>query len=372
MAFKKPSVKKIEASIANVSVYLRSQRKFGKSTLAKNIILAKYGDPEKGLLVEIGHEYGDSLLDNVNTTHVDTYKDLIELKKWLISEKGNEHDIKIVFFDVADELVPIFEDEVVRMSNIENPNKKCKSILSAFGGYNAGVEMAAKMIKEYITDIRKAGFGVYVLAHTKMKSIKEKGSLEEDSYVQLTSNLKAAYESAFADSLDLVLTGYIDRNIETKGEGDNAKRYATDEVRKLYFRGTSLIDAGSRFAQDAVPEYMIFDKQDMGADFVEVIENAIEKSKTKSVSQTKKSTVKKTKPEPTVDENIDDIDDPIEETVEETTSDYPDNLDTVIRTMFKECTDKELKNQVKAVIAEYGKLTDVDEDGLKRIYDMMK
>ena len=39
--------------------------------------------------------------------------------------------------------------------------------------------------------------------------------------------------------------------------------------------------------------------------------------------------------------------------------------------MFKECTDATLKAQVKEVIAEYGKLKDVDEDGLKRIYDMM-
>ena len=40
--------------------------------------------------------------------------------------------------------------------------------------------------------------------------------------------------------------------------------------------------------------------------------------------------------------------------------------------MYTSCTDKTLKSNVKAVIAEYGKLNDVDEEGLKRIYDMMK
>ena len=50
---------------------------------------------------------------------------------------------------------------------------------------------------------------------------------------------------------------------------------------------------------------------------------------------------------------------------------YPDDLDAVIRKMYKECNDAELKASVKNVIAEYGKLNDVDEDGLKRIYDMM-
>ena len=68
----------------------------------------------------------------------------------------------------------------------------------------------------------------------------------------------------------------------------------------------------------------------------------------------------------------DDIDDAdvLEETAEE--SDYPEDLDTVIRKMFKECTDAELKAKVKKVIAEYGKLNDVDEPGLKKIYDMMR
>ena len=71
--------------------------------------------------------------------------------------------------------------------------------------------------------------------------------------------------------------------------------------------------------------------------------------------------------------DVDDIEAPVETTIEETTetSTYPDDLDAVIRKMYKECKDAELKASVKNVIAEYGKLNDVDEDGLKRIYDMM-
>lgn len=80
-----------------------------------------------------------------------------------------------------------------------------------------------------------------------------------------------------------------------------------------------------------------------------------------------------TEPSDSVSEDIDDIDmEDSVDTSEEVASDYPDDLNFVIRTMFKECQDKELKSQVKSVIAEYGKLNDVDEDGLKKIYDMMK
>ena len=386
MAFKKPTVKTIEADIGSISIYLRSVKKFGKSTLFRNLILAKYGDPENGLLVEIGHEFGDKLLDNVNSTHIDTYKDFIELKKWLIEEKGHEHHIKIIGFDVVDEMIPIFEGEVIRLNNIENPQKKAKSIKSCFGGYNAGIEMAAKMVKEYITDLKKAGFGIILIAHTKMKQIKEKGSIDEEGYQVLTSNLQNAYESAFGDVSDLVLTGYIDRSIETVGSGDNAKRYATGEVRKLYFRGTSLIDAGSRFAPDAVPEYMVFDKMDMGDEFVRVIEQGIEKSKTlkSSIPTTKPSpetaVVKeqekvKVESDPLPEEFEEDADIFEEETVEETdaeeTRNYPDNLLEVVMDQYKKSKDKLIKGEIRDVVKSYGKFSDLPREELEKAFDLL-
>lgn len=378
MAFKKPTVKTIEADISDLSIYLRSVKKFGKSSLAKNVILAKYGDPTKGLLVEIGHEYGDKLLDNVNSTHVDTYKDFVELKKWLIEEKGKEHDIRIVMFDVADEMVPIFESEVVRRNNVENPNKKVKSVRAAFGGYNAGVEMAATLIKEYLSELKRAGFGIWVISHTKMKPVKEKGSLDEDGYQVLTSNLQNAYESAFGDISDLVLTGYIDRNIETVGEGDKAKRYATDEIRKLYFRGTSLIDAGSRFAPDAVPEYMVFDKMDMGADFVKVIEEGIEKSKTLNY-KTSSTTPSKPKPQPKVEE-VEEPEEDLDEIITDMSDDLPEEFDkpskeellVEFKKLFKTCKDKELKDAIKTTIKEYGKVSDMPYEELEAGIKKMK
>ena len=118
----------------------------------------------------------------------------------------------------------------------------------------------------------------------------------------------------------------------------------------------------------------------MGTEFVKTVEEGMEKSKTELSKRPKATTpVKPATPTPTptvqeeevpfAEDDIDDIDTPV---TEETSSDYPKDLDGVIRTMFKECKDANLKAKVKAVIAEYGKLNDVDEDGLKKIYDMMK
>ena len=380
MAFQKPQINTIKPDIKNLSIYLRSTKKFGKTTLFRDAILAKYGDPSRGLLVGCGNEIGYKILDNLNTTQVTTYKDLIELRDWLINEKGKEHNIEIVAFDTGDELALIADKETIRLSNIENPNKKIKSIKAAFGGYTAGEKYSANdIIKPYMTSLQNAGFGVWVIAHTKFKTIKEKGGLEEDGYMQLTSNMGADYEAAFGDIFDVTLTGVIDRDVEEKGEGDKKKRYATDTVRKLYFRETPLIDAGGRFAYGAVPEYMIFDKEDMGAEFIRVIEEGMEKSK-KTLGKKSPTPKVEKKPEPVKEDINDDIEDEIDEIdpvdevpfTEDIVSDYPDDLIGTIRTMFKDCEDKDLKAEVKELIAKHGKLNDCDEDALKEIYDKLK
>ncbi len=378
MAFQKPQINTIKPDIKNLSIYLRSTKKFGKTTLFRDAILAKYGDPSRGLLVGCGNEIGYKILDNLNTTQVTTYKDLIELRDWLINEKGKEHNIEIVAFDTGDELALIADKETIRLSNIENPNKKIKSIKAAFGGYTAGEKYSANdIIKPYMTSLQNAGFGVWVIAHTKFKTIKEKGGLEEDGYMQLTSNMGADYEAAFGDIFDVTLTGVIDRDVEEKGEGDKKKRYATDTVRKLYFRETPLIDAGGRFAYGAVPEYMIFDKEDMGAEFIRVIEEGMEKSK-KTLGKKSPTPKVEKKPEPVKEDINDDIEDeidnidPVDDPPVAETSDYPEDLVGIIRVMFKDCTDKDLKAEIKGIIAQHGKLNDCDEDALKEIYDKLK
>ena len=393
MAFVKPTINTIKSDIKNVSIYLRSVKKFGKSTLFRDVILAKYGDPSRGLLVEVGMERGAALLDNVNTTHVDSYKDLIELQKWLIEEKGKEHNIEIVGYDVADELVPLFDKETIRQHNIENPQKMVKSIKAAMGGYTAGEQHSATLMKNYFDKIKSADIQVWVLGHSKYKNIKDKANVDNEGYMQLSSNLGASYEAALGDIFDVVLTGIIDRNIETVGEGDNAKRYATDAIRKLYFRGTPEIDAGGRFAAGSVPEYLVFDKPNMAEDFIKVIEEGMEKSKTTVDTPTKptakKKSTKKAEPvEEIVEEPVIDADEsaelPFE--VEDDADIFGGDEDTMItlddarlkaiRAAFK-VADAGTKAKVKEHLVNYnGKLSDTmmssDVDAIEKILGLLK
>jgi hypothetical protein len=360
MAFKKPEINTISTDIRDLSIYLRSQKKFGKSTLARDVIIEKYGDPEKGLLVSLGAEIGFKLLDNLNVVHIETYQELMELKNWLVKEKNKEHQIELVVFDVAEEIIPMFEKEVIRLSVIDT-KKPCKSINQAYGGYGAGQTKVVELIKDYFLELRKAGFGVWMIGHTKFRTIKEKGNIEEEGYMQLTSNLQSNYEAAFGDVFDVTFTGYIDREVEeeTVGEGEYEKkrRKATGEIRKLYLRSTTLIDAGGRFAMGAVPEYIVFDKPNMAKEFIEVVEKGMALSKTGALNN---KDVKVFEPkEELIIEEPESAEEELLETEPEIDIEHNKELKAKVAGKFKVAT-TEQKKQVKEILSTYG-ATKLDE-----------
>jgi hypothetical protein len=358
MAFKKPAVNKIVTDIKNLTIYIRTLKKFGKSTLFRDVVLEKYGDPERGLLVGLGAEIGYNLLDDLNRTHVETWQELVELKNWLIKEKGKEHNIEIVAFDVVDELMPIVEKEVIRQSVIDT-KKPCKSINAAYGGYGAGQLKVVEMGKEFFLDLKKAGIGVWAIAHTKFKNIKQKGDIDE-GYMSLSSTLQSNYESIFGDIFDCVLTGYIDRELEEEtiqvGDDEKKIRHATDEIRKLYLRGNTFIDAGCRFKDGSVPDYIVFDQPNMAKTFIDTLENGMRLSMSGAVTDKEfKQIQKEDEKQQVVQEDLveeDLVDDLVSE---EPVVDLEKNteLKGKVAGKYKTAT-TEQKAQVKEILSKYG------------------
>jgi hypothetical protein len=365
MAFKKPSVNKIVTDVKNLTIYIRTLKKFGKSTLFRDVVLEKYGDPERGLLVGLGAEIGYNLLDDLNKTHVETYQELIELKNWLIKEKGKEHNIELVAFDVVDELMPIVEKEVIRLSVIDT-KKPCKSINAAYGGYGAGQLKVVEITKDFFLELKKSGIGVWAIAHTKYKNIKEKGAID-DGYMSLSSTLQSNYESIFGDIFDCVLTGFIDRELEEEtiqlsDDKEKVIRHATGETRKLFLRGNTFIDAGCRFKDGSVPEYIIFDQPNMAKIFIDTLETGMKLSKSGSVApqQEIKTHVKEDEPvqelvieEPEVEEELLDTQEP------EIDVEHNKKLKAKVAGKFKVATNEQ-KKHVKEILAKYG-TTKLDE-----------
>lgn len=377
MAWKPPMVNQITADIGTLTMYLRSVKKFGKTTLFRDVIIEKYGDPTRGLLVGCGSETGYALLDNLNCTQIESYQDLIDLGNWLITEKGKSHNIEIIAFDTVDELVQICDRETIARYEQES-GKKCRSIKGAFGGYGAGSQYTANnLIKPFMATLKKAGFGIWAIAHTSMKTIKNKGDIEEDGYQMLTSNLEKSAESAFGDIFDITLTGVIDRNMTSKTkEGFNGKKikenFVTDEVRKLYFRGTSVIDAGGRFADGSVPEYLVFDKGNMAAEFIKTVEDGIEKSKTDHSPVKKKAKAEKVE----LKADVDDVGEPTDSGIfDDSQSETTDDEQSIKKQITDVCNsigggqNKDLMAYVKEH-GNYNGFTDVDK--LKKYLEDVK
>lgn len=328
--------------INKLRIYLRAVPKWGKSTLFKNLVLEKYkGDATKGLLIGIKDEIGYTLLDELQTTHCNTWKELKELQTWLIKEKGKEHNIEFIAFDCVDELLPIAEKEVMRLSQIQT-GKPCDSINKALGGYGKGQEKVKEILKEYFTTLYKAGFGIFCIAHTKMKTIIEKGKNEDEGYNILTSNLANTYESIFADIFDCVLTGLIDRSI------NDGK--LEDTERRLYFRGTTAVEAGTRFSSNSVPEYIVVDDdpKEFAKNFLETIEEGMRNSATKPVNkeQVKKEIEKEKKQ---AEEDLKQVQEEVEEQEKEEQQKSVDELKSQLKGKLKT---SENKNIVKDYLKE--------------------
>ena len=276
MVFKKPKINKVKTTMESLQIYLRAERKFGKTTLFRDLILEKFGDPNYGMLVKIGNEDGTSLLDELNETDVQSFPEFLGLINWVITEKNKEHNIKMIGIDVVDELIPLVEEYVVKLSRKET-GKPCKSILEAYGGYYRGKQKAAEILKTVFRKLKNNGIGVIAIAHTRLKKIAPKGTVEEDGgYDVFTSTLENVYEAVFADIFDVVLTGYIDRDI-IDGKMQTSKRY-------LCFRGDGFIEAGGRFAFGTVPDKIEFDKPNMAKEIIDIIETGMKESRINKIS----------------------------------------------------------------------------------------
>lgn len=337
------------------------------TTLFRDVILEKYHDPEKGLLIKCGAESGDTMLDEVNSVQVETWDEVKELAEWLIGQKGKEHNIEIIAFDTVDELIKMAEEEAKKISYKESRDTgkpvKPRSINQAFGGYSKGPAYVTNELLTPLISKLKQHFGLWGIAHTKMKtSSKNVDSLNSEVAVQqLTSNLDSRYEACFGGLLDIIVTGAFENNeiigSTMKGVGSHKKEVTlvdpTKQKRKFYFRSTAFVDAGSRFADYAeIPESMEYKLNHNNArDFIDIVELGMEKSKLKYRHTNNNIAESASEPEslPEVKKEVDFEEDPAVVLDEEPPAEEGPSLYDQAIAKFKACQDRDLKLKVKEI-----------------------
>ena len=359
----------------------------GEAGIGKTSTIAEACEKEFGadgyMILDMGKEQGMEALEGYTYETCEDWKKFDEVTKDIIKNKTTDYpDLKVLVIDTLDQFVEIMTPYVINLWNKENLGKKnfesAKTMNAAWSGFGKADDKLVELALNRVWELKRVGVNTWFTGHVKMRN--KVDPLTQEEYSVLSTDISQRIFEGFKTKFHVIGIACIDRTIDVESTGRKnivTKKEVTvskvkEEKRKIVFRDDNYsIDSKSRLS--AIEPEIALDADEL----LRALKDAIKNSKKKAGSTPVKTATTESTPTPTAQEeevpfaedDIDDIDTPV---IEETSSDYPEDLDGVIRTMFKECKDADLKAKVKAVIAEYGKLNDVDEDGLKKIYDMMK
>lgn len=288
--FGKKNVIKVDPIAYNLG--LIGESGIGKTTLAKEVCETLVGE-DGYMIFNIGKEDGVDAIPDASYEDVPDWVTFDEIVEDILENRNTDYkDLRMIVYDTFDELVRITEPEVIRLNNKLNPDKKVKTIKAAFGGYQAGEDKVIELILDKIWALKKVGISMFIIGHTKRKSMMDVVTGTE--YDMLTTNMMAKYFNAIKTKLHVLGVASIDRTIEKttvkqKIGADKIVGSVVDEKRIITFRDDNFnIDSKSRFSE--ITPQITLDHQL----FIEAVNGAIkaahekQKGKKKDIEATKK------------------------------------------------------------------------------------
>jgi hypothetical protein len=344
----------------------------GESGIGKTTTMCKACEllvgTEGYVVLNMGKEDGVSCLEDVPYIDIPDWKVFDEVTKDFIDNKTTDYStIKIILIDTLDQLFEITEPEVIRRWNTENRNKKdyqpVKTLNASWGGFGRGEDKTIEIILNRLWELKKVGYAVWFCGHTKTRDIVD--PITNETYNTLTTNMMQKYFNGIKSKFHLIGIACIDRAIAKEKTGrknivnkqDITVNRIKSETRKIVFRDDNYsVDSKSRFAG-------IVNEIPLDAEvFIKAMQDAIAKEKAKKKKLPVPDDIELGIVEEVIPDNV---------SKEEDLPFYPDNLAKKVKEKFKECTNSDIREKVKNIIKEYGKFSDVDTAGLRKIYDIL-
>lgn len=268
-------VNELKVDLTNYDYFISGQSSIGKSVLSYEFGKKITGNNEGSFIISIGEEPAPDHIDGALYDKARSWADLVDIKDDLIDNKKEYPHTKFVIFDSFDEFCRLAEEEVVRLNNKENPDKRVSTIKAAYGGYQAGESKALEMMLKFTGELKTAGYARFYIGHTKEKN--KKDIMTDIEYTVITNSVAAKYYDSFMHKVAIACVAYMEydmTNIETVKDAFTKGTKQTGDIiskkRVIVFRDDdNVIDTKCYFKH-------ITPKIDFSTDgFIKAIEDAI-------------------------------------------------------------------------------------------------
>jgi hypothetical protein len=231
----------VKAEYCNYAKLFNGTGGIGKTTMFFDITKKLYGE-EGGLLITVGEEPRPDHIPNAYYEEAPTWDDLEEVIDILCEERNEDYShIKEIGIDSIDEVYRLAEHKVIQMHNRKHPEKKVDSIKQCFGGFQAGEDKVVDIVTCLLFKLRKYGYGITIIGHSKIKN--KKDEMNDIEFEVLTSDLPAKYYNAIKNKVNLVGVAYVEReytDLQTMKDaftkGNKQKGRISSEKRVISFR----------------------------------------------------------------------------------------------------------------------------------------
>lgn len=352
--FGKRNEVKIDPLLYNLT--LMGESGVGKTTIIKEYC-EKLAGPDSYIFLECGKEDGADAINGIVWEPVWDWAKFDEVTTDIIENRFTDYkDLRVVVIDTYDELMSLAEQEVIRMHNRDNSDKRTKNFRSCYGGFNAPYDKAIEIVLDRLWELKRVGVSFIVIGHTKRTTYTD--PVSNETYSMLSTNLDKRYFEALKTKVHFLGVCYVDREVAQMKTGrknivtgkEEVLGKVKNESRVICFRDEGFsVDAKSRFAD------ITSDRIPMNVDaMIKAITDAIKKEHDKG-SESYDESVKKQSAEAKAEEKVQQerIDQYTKSRAADSAEEHRNDYISAIQAGFSNASD-ETKSKAKAMLAESG------------------